>query len=123
MTLRLIEGGRGASDAPGLLIHGAAQVVTMAGGLRRGAAQADAGILEAGPAGGMAAPGAPVVACWDGRIVAAGPRDEVERGLEASGFALSRFARIDADGGLGTPGVVDPPTPPPVPRPPRGGPR
>ena len=47
MTLRLIEGGRGNTDAPGLLIHGASQVATLAGGLRRGAAQADAAVLDA----------------------------------------------------------------------------
>jgi len=110
MTLRLIEGGRGSSDAPGLLVHGAAQVATMAGGIRRGADQGDAAVLDAAAAGGMASPDAPVVACWDGRVVGVGPRDEVERGLEASGFSLSRFARIDADGGLVTPGLVDPHT-------------
>ncbi len=107
MTLRLIEGGRGSSDAPGLLIHGASQVATLAGGLRRGPAQADAAVLDAASAGGLAAAGAPVVACWEGRIVGVGPRDEVERGLEAAGFGLSRFVRIDADGGVVTPGLVD----------------
>jgi imidazolonepropionase len=110
MTLRLIEGGRGSSDAPGLLVHGAAQVVTMAGGLRRGPAQSDPALLDAAPAGGTASPGAPVVACWEGRIVGVGPRDEVERAIEASGFSLSRFARLDADGGIVTPGLVDPHT-------------
>jgi imidazolonepropionase len=110
MTLRLIEGGRGSTDAPGLLVHGAAQVATFAGGLRRGAAQGDAAILDAAGAGGLAAPRAPVVACWEGRIVGVGPRDEVEQGLEAAGFGLSRFARIDAGGGVVTPGLVDPHT-------------
>lgn len=110
MSLRLIEGGRGSTDAPGLLVHGAAQVATLAGGLRRGAAQGDVALLEAADAGGQGAPGAPVVACWEGRIVAVGPRDEVESGLEAQGFALARFARLDADGGVVTPGLVDPHT-------------
>ena len=32
MTLRLIEGGRASADAPGLLIHGASQIATLAGG-------------------------------------------------------------------------------------------
>ena len=38
---RVIEGGRGDEPSAGLLIHGAAEVVTMAGGLRVGSAQGD----------------------------------------------------------------------------------
>jgi imidazolonepropionase len=110
MSLRLIEGGRGAADAPGLLIHGAAQVATLAGGLRRGAGQGELALLDADAAGGPGAPGAPVVACWGGRILGVGPRDAIEAGLEANGYALSKFARIDADGGVVTPGLVDPHT-------------
>ena len=110
MTLRLIEGGRGNADAPGLLIHGAAQVATLAGGLRRGVAQADLALLDAAAAGGPGAPGAPVVACWEGRIVGVGPRDRVEHGLEAGGYPLARFVRLDADGGVVTPGLIDPHT-------------
>ncbi|HEY6570095.1 MAG TPA: hypothetical protein VIZ22_07395, partial [Candidatus Limnocylindrales bacterium] len=110
MTLRLIEGGRGNSDALGLLIHGASQVATLAGGLRRGEAQADAAVLDAAAVGGPGAADAPVVACWQGRIVGVGPRAAVERGLEAGGYALSRFARLDADGGVVTPGLIDPHT-------------
>ncbi|HYO43183.1 MAG TPA: imidazolonepropionase [Candidatus Limnocylindrales bacterium] len=110
MSLRLIEGGRASADAPGLLVHGASQVATLAGGLRRGEAQGDLGLLDAATVGGPGAPGAPVVACWDGKIIGVGPRDVVERGLEANGFALSRFVRLDADGGVVTPGLVDPHT-------------
>jgi imidazolonepropionase len=110
MTLRLIEGGRGNTDAPGLLVHGAAQVATLAGGLRRGAGQGDAAVLDAAAVGGPGAAEAPVVACWQGRIVGVGPRDRVEQGLEAGGYALSRFARLDADGGVVTPGLIDPHT-------------
>jgi imidazolonepropionase len=110
MSLRLIEGGRAAADAPGLLVHGASQVATLAGGLRRGPSQGDLGLLDAAQVGGPGSPGAPVVACWDGRIVGVGPRDLVERGLEASGYPLSRFVRLDADGGVVTPGLVDPHT-------------
>ncbi len=110
MTLRLIEGGRAHADAPGLLIHGASQVATLAGGLRRGATQGDLGLLDAADAGGPSAPGAPVVACWEGRIVGVGPRDRVEQGLEMSGYPLSRFVRLDAAGGVVTPGLVDPHT-------------
>jgi imidazolonepropionase len=110
VSLRLIEGGRGLADAPGLLIHGASQIATLAGGLRRGADQSDLALLEAGPAGGPVSPAAPVVACWEGRVVGVGPRDGVEAGLEANGYPLARFARLDADGGVVTPGLVDPHT-------------
>ena len=110
MTLRLIEGGRANGDAPGLLIHGAAQVATLAGGIRRGEAQGDLALLDAADVGGPGSPQAPVVAIWDGRVVAAGPRDTVEDGLERSGMPLARFARLDADGGVVTPGLVDPHT-------------
>jgi len=110
MSLRLIEGGRSQSDAPGLLIHGASQIATLAGGLRRGLTQGDLGLLDAEPVGGPGAPAAPVLACWEGRVVGVGPRDGVEAGLEANGFNLSRFVRIDADGGVVTPGLVDPHT-------------
>jgi imidazolonepropionase len=110
VSLRLIEGGRGQSDAPGLLIHGASQIATLAGGLRRGLTQGDLGLLDAAPVGGPGAPAAPVLACWEGRVVGVGPRDGVEAGLEANGFNLSRFVRIDADGGVVTPGLVDPHT-------------
>src|SRR3970282_2931055 len=56
-------------------------------------------------------PAAPVVAAGEGRTLAAGPRDEVERLLEGEGYALGRFARLDARGGTVTPGLVDPHTP------------
>jgi len=110
VTLRLIEGGRAAADAPGLLIHGASQIATLAGGIRRGTAQGDLALLEAAEMGGPGASSAPVVACWEGRIVGVGPRDLVEPGLEAGGLPLARFARLDADGGVVTPGLVDPHT-------------
>ena len=108
--LRLIEGGRGQADAPGLLIHGAGQVATLAGGIRRGAAQGELALMDAALVGGPGAAEAPVVACWDGRIVGVGARDRVELGLEANGYPLARFVRLDADGGLVTPGLVDPHT-------------
>ena len=110
MTLRLIEGGRSQADAPGLLVHGASQVATLAGGIRRGDRQGDLALLDAADVGGPGSAAAPVVACWEGRIVGVGPRDRVEHGLELSGYALSRFARIDADGGVVTPGLIDPHT-------------
>ncbi len=106
MTLRLIEGGREAERAPGLLVHGAAEVATMAGGLRRGEAQDEPAVLRsAGTASGEI-----VVACWEDRIVGVGPRDEVVARVEASGLPVGRFARLDARGGTVTPGLVDPHT-------------
>jgi imidazolonepropionase len=110
MTLRLIEGGRGGAEAPGLLVHGAGQVATLVGGIRRGPAQADVALLDADAVGGPGAPSAPVIACWDGQILGVGPRDRVEQSLELNGYALSRFARLDAGGGLVTPGLIDPHT-------------
>lgn len=110
MTLRLIEGGKGSGDAPGLLVHGASAIATLAGGVRRGERQGDLALLDAASAGGPGAPGAPVVACWEGQIVGVGPRDRVENGLGRSGYSMARFARLDAAGGVVTPGLIDPHT-------------
>ncbi len=107
---RLIHGGRSDDPTPGLLIVGAAEVVTVAGGLRMGPSQADVGRLVAGDVGGAEAADAPVVACWEGRLVGVGPRAAVETALEAEGYPLGRFARIDAAGGTVTPGLIDPHT-------------
>ena len=112
MSLRLIQGGRGEADAgakPGLLIVGAAEIVTMAGGLRRGSAQDDPAALRhegarTSPEGGL------VVACWEGRILLAGSRADVERAIAAGGYPLERFEPLDADGATVTPGLVDPHT-------------
>ncbi|MGZ8515170.1 MAG: imidazolonepropionase [Candidatus Limnocylindrales bacterium] len=107
---RVIEGGRSDEPTPGLLIVGAAEIVTMAGGVRSGAGQADVARLSASDAGGPDAANAPVVACWEGRIAAVGPRADVERAIEADGYPLGRFARLNADGGAVTPGLIDPHT-------------
>ena len=107
---RLIHGGRSDEPTPGLLIVGAAEVVTLAGGVRVGERQADVGRLSAADVGGPDAPDAPVVACWEGRIAAVGPRAAVEAVLEAEGHPLGRFARLDAAGGCVTPGLIDPHT-------------
>ncbi len=91
------------NDMPGLLVDGAESVATLAGGLRKGAAQADAAVLTGGPAGG-----APLaVAAWRGRILAVGSSDDVHRQIAADGYPLEAFERLDAAGGLVTPGLVD----------------
>ncbi|HYN69731.1 MAG TPA: imidazolonepropionase [Candidatus Eisenbacteria bacterium] len=109
MTLRLIQGGQAARGQPGLLIEGAREVVTMAGGLRSGSSQADPAALSADTVDPVARE-ALVVACWEGRILAAGPRAELLAALEGSGYPIARFGRLDAAGGTVTPGLVDPHT-------------
>jgi imidazolonepropionase len=99
---RVIEGGRGDEPSAGLLIHGAGEVVTMAGGLRAGSAQGEVERLTGEQD--------PVIACWEGRIVAVGPRSDVESLLAGEGLQLGRFARLYAAGGAVTPGLVDPHT-------------
>ena len=107
---RIIHGGLSEEPTPGLLIVGAAEVVTMAGGVRMGERQGDVARLSAAEVGGPDAPDAPVVACWEGRIAAVGPRAALEAALEAEGYPLGRFARLDAGGGTVTPGLIDPHT-------------
>lgn len=104
---RVIEGGRTGEPTPGLLIIGASEVATLAGGVRRGPAQGDVGRLVAED---RASPEAPAVAVWEGRIAAVGPRSAVEAQLAAEGLSLARFARVDAAGGTVTPGLIDPHT-------------
>ncbi len=94
----------GGPDGAGLLIEGAAAIATLAGGLRRGSSQADAAEMRGG---GGAGGGSLAVACWNGRILAAGPQPEVIRQIEAAGHSLDAFARLDAAGGLVTPGLID----------------
>ncbi len=106
--LRVIQGGRAAEGLPGLLIEGATEVATMAGGLRRGATQDDPALVTA--PGDPGADDAPAVACWEGRILAVGPRADLLRVIDAGGYPMNRFARIDAAGGTVTPGLIDPHT-------------
>jgi imidazolonepropionase len=101
MTLRIISGGRSNADGRGLLVSGARSIATMTGGLRRGPSQADVASLDGRDAW---------VACWDGRVVATGPADDVQILLDEAGLPLDRFTRLDAAGGLVTPGLVDPHT-------------
>ena len=109
MGLRLIQGGRAADGLPGLLVEHATEVATLAGGLRTGARMDDAAVVVA-PGGDSQHEAAPAVACWEGRILAAGPRNDLLQALEGSGYPLARFARLDAAGGTVTPGLIDPHT-------------
>jgi len=109
MALRLIQGGRASDGLPGLLIEHAGEVATMAGGLRVGSGMDDASVITA-PSGDPQHEAAPAVACWEGRILAAGPRVELLQAIEGSGYTLARFARLDAAGGTVTPGLIDPHT-------------
>jgi len=84
--------------AEGLLIEAAASVATLAGGLRRGAEQREAAVLSGG---GL------FVAVWRGRILAAGLQIDVYRQIEEQGLSLDSFDRLNARGGLVTPGLVD----------------
>ncbi|MGA3058366.1 MAG: imidazolonepropionase [Candidatus Limnocylindrales bacterium] len=85
----------------GLLVEGAGSVATLAGGLRRGSAQGDAAVVAGGTARDLA------VACWDGRILAVGPGEDVHRQIAAAGHSPDAFERLDAAGELVTPGLVD----------------
>jgi imidazolonepropionase len=77
-----------------LLIHSAAQVVTCAspGGVRRGAAMTDVGLIPGG-----------AVAVLDGQIAAVGPTADVRARVSAD-------QEIDASGQVVCPGFVDPHT-------------
>jgi imidazolonepropionase len=83
----------------GLLIEGASQIATLAGGPRRGTAQTDAGVLR--DAGRLS------IAVVDGSILAAGPEEEVSRSLEGQGVDPLALESIDARGGVVTPGLID----------------
>lgn len=109
MALRLIQGGRASDGLPGLLIEHAAEVATLVGGLRTGTRMDDVAVLSA-PNGDTTHEAAPAVACWEGRILAAGPHGELLRAIDGSGYPLARFARLDAGGGTVTPGLIDPHT-------------
>jgi imidazolonepropionase len=85
----------------GLLVVDAAEVATLAGGLRRGVSQADPAIAPPGTA----------IACQDGRIVAVGTRaaaaEALAAALEAGGRDSHAIDVLDAAGGTVTPGLVD----------------
>jgi len=95
------SGDRSGDRTRGLLVVGAAEVATLAGGPRRGAGQADPAIAPPGTA----------VACLDGWIVAVAPEaqaaDALEAALEADGRDPRAVDVLDAAGATVTPGLVD----------------
>jgi imidazolonepropionase len=98
------------SDAPpGLLVHNASEIATLAGGVRRGPAQSEIGLLvdDRGLADARVGP---AVAAYEGRIVAVGTLGEVEQQIEWMGIAPGSIERIDAQRGTVTPGLIDPHT-------------
>jgi len=103
VTLRVLAGGRGRSSArPGLLVTGASEIATFAGGVRRGPAQDEAAAVTGGR---------PELAVFDGHIVAVGHHEDVQRRLVAEGLTDERrFTTLDARGGTVTPGLIDPHT-------------
>ena len=94
----------GAAARSGLLIEGSTAVATLAGGLRRGSAQGNAAVVSGG---GPEGAGSVAVAVWGARILAVGPAADVHRQIEAAGHPVAAFVRIDAAGGLVTPGLID----------------
>jgi imidazolonepropionase len=92
-----------AAALPGLIVEGAGSIASFAGGLRRGSGHSDAGLIATGGADD----GRLAVAAWGERFIAAGPTAEVHRRIEAAGYPLEKFARLDAAGGLITPGLID----------------
>ena len=94
----------GAAARSGLLIEGSTAVATLAGGLRRGSAQGNAAVVSGG---GPEGAGSVAVAVWGDRILAVGPAADVHRQIEAAGHPVAAFVRIDAAGGLVTPGLID----------------
>lgn len=91
---------------PGLLVHGASEIATLAGGLRRGASQGEIALVTAGSERPDER-GSPAVAAYEGRIVAVGELRDVERQLDEHGVAPEALTRLDARGGTVTPGLID----------------
>ena len=93
--------GEGPEALPGLLVEGAGAIATLAGGLRRGFSQGDVAVISDGGPGGLS------VAAWGDRLIAVGTSVDVARQIVAAGHSLADFSRLDAAGGLVTPGLID----------------
>lgn len=102
--------GRGTADGPGLLVVNAMEIATLAGGIRRGSAQADLSLIAAEDSATAGGAGGPAVAVFEGRIVAVGRRAEVDRRLAEMGIDATQLEVVDAAGGTVTPGLIDPHT-------------
>ena len=96
------------SEKPGLLVHNAAEIATLEGGVRRGETQNDLALLINDVE--TPAQAASAVASYEGRIVAVGRLSEVEAHLEWLGIPQSSMERLDAQRGTVTPGLIDPHT-------------
>ncbi|HEX5465955.1 MAG TPA: imidazolonepropionase [Candidatus Limnocylindrales bacterium] len=90
-----------AAGSSALLVVGAAEVVTMAGGLRGGASQDEPAILSAD---------GPAVAIQGQRLVAVGGEEAVRARLDELGLGGPGLEVLDARGGTVTPGLIDPHT-------------
>ncbi len=84
-----------------LLVIGAAEVVTLAGGLRRGSAQGDVATVRGEASGPLA------VAVLGGQVAAVGRGSDVRTVLEGQGVDVAGLPHLDAAGGTVTPGLVD----------------
>ena len=96
-------------DQPALLVHNASEIATLAGGLRRGSAQADPGLIAVEDGSTDLADGA-ALAAYEGRIVAVGRLEAVESQLAEMGVPDRAVVRLDARRGTVTPGLIDPHT-------------
>ncbi|MBA2570004.1 MAG: hypothetical protein H0V04_02355, partial [Chloroflexi bacterium] len=76
-----------------LLVTGAAEIVTMAGGLRLGSTQDEAGVIRAADLGPLA------VAVRAGVVVSTGSEADVRAALRASGIDPQAWLTLDAAGG------------------------
>src|SRR3712207_6641154 len=93
----------------GLLITGASEIATLAGGVRRGPTQGDAASLVA--VAGDRPPGRELaLAVVDDAIAAVGEGDDVEVALRDRGVDPAVLEELDTTGRLVTPGLVDPHT-------------
>ena len=99
----------GTTSRPGLLVHNASEIATLAGGVRRGPSQAEIGLLVRDDRAAAVA-GGPAVAAYQGRIVAIGQLAEVEARISEHGISANAVERVDARRGTVTPGLVDPHT-------------
>ena len=95
----------------GLLVTGASEIASLAGGLRRGASQGDvSALVDTGPGSPGTDAGGLAVAAFEGRIVALGRHTEVTAVLDAMGLDEAAFEVVRAGGGTVTPGLIDPHT-------------